>query len=120
MPLPLSDYASLIEPAWLAIILPVLLYPLSPWERVRVRGGSHVGLRRLSTNLPIVQVVAERISYVGLRRLSTNLPIVQVVAERISYVGLRRLSTNLPIVQVVAERISYVGLRRLSTNLPIA
>ena len=76
MPLPLSDYASLIEPAWLAIILPVLLYPLSPWERVRVRGGSHVGLRRLSTNLPIVQVVAERISYVGLRRLSTNLQVV--------------------------------------------
>ncbi len=39
MPLPLSDYASLIEPTWLTIILPVLLYPLSLWERARVRGA---------------------------------------------------------------------------------
>ena len=39
MPLPLSDYASLIEPTWLAIIFLMLLYPLSPWERVRMRGG---------------------------------------------------------------------------------
>ncbi len=38
MPLPLSDYASLIEPTRLAIILLMPLYPLSPWERVRVRG----------------------------------------------------------------------------------
>ncbi len=37
MPLPLSDYASLIEPTRLTIILPVLLYPLSLWERARVR-----------------------------------------------------------------------------------
>ncbi len=29
MPLPLSDYASLIEPTRLTIIFPVLLYPLS-------------------------------------------------------------------------------------------
>ncbi len=34
MLLPLSDYASLIEPVWLAIIFPVPLYPLSLWERV--------------------------------------------------------------------------------------
>jgi len=44
MPLPSSDYASLIEPTWLttftsiespwlAIISPVPLYPLSRWER---------------------------------------------------------------------------------------
>ncbi len=33
MPLPLSDYASLIEPTRLVIIFPVLLYPLSLWER---------------------------------------------------------------------------------------
>lgn len=50
MPLPLSDYASLIEPTWLtiftsiespwlAIISPVLFYSLSLWERVRVRGA---------------------------------------------------------------------------------
>ncbi len=32
MLLPLSDYASLIEPTWLAIIFPMLLYPLSFWE----------------------------------------------------------------------------------------
>ncbi len=38
MPLPLSDYASLIEPVWLAIIFPVPLYPLSLWERVRGAG----------------------------------------------------------------------------------
>lgn len=38
MPLPLSDYASLIEPTWLAIIFPMPLYPLSLWERARVRG----------------------------------------------------------------------------------
>ncbi len=42
MPLPLSDYASPIEPTWLAIIFPVPLYPLSLWERARVRGaGCH-------------------------------------------------------------------------------
>ena len=42
MPLPLSDYASLIEPTWLAIIFQVPLYPLSLWERARVRGaGCH-------------------------------------------------------------------------------
>lgn len=35
MPLPLSDYASLIEPTWLAIIFPVLLYPLFRGEGVR-------------------------------------------------------------------------------------
>ncbi len=46
----LSDYASLIEPAWLmvlrlaesawlAIISPKQHYPLSLWERVRVRGS---------------------------------------------------------------------------------
>ena len=39
MPLPLSDYASLIEPTRLTIILPVPLYPLSLWERARVRGA---------------------------------------------------------------------------------
>jgi hypothetical protein len=33
MPLPLSDYASLIEPVWLAIIPPMPLYPLSLRER---------------------------------------------------------------------------------------
>ena len=33
MPLPLSDYASLIEPTWLAIISPMRFYPLSRWER---------------------------------------------------------------------------------------
>ena len=33
MPLPLSDYASLIEPTRLAIIFPMLLYPLSLRER---------------------------------------------------------------------------------------
>ncbi len=38
MPLPLSDYASLIEPTQLAIIFPVLLYPISLRERARVRG----------------------------------------------------------------------------------
>ena len=43
MPLPLSDYASLIEPAWLAIIFLVPFYPLSPWERVRVRGARMLG-----------------------------------------------------------------------------
>ena len=39
MPLPLSDYASLIEPTRLTIILLVPLYPLSLWERARVRGA---------------------------------------------------------------------------------
>ena len=39
MPLPLSDYASLIEPTWLASIFPMPLYPLSLWERARVRGN---------------------------------------------------------------------------------
>lgn len=39
MPLPLSHYASPIGPAWLAIIFPMLLYPLSLWERARVRGN---------------------------------------------------------------------------------
>ncbi|RAJ00034.1 hypothetical protein DEU50_12037 [Aeromonas salmonicida] len=39
MPSPLSDYASLIEPTRLAIIFPMLLYPLSLWERARVRGA---------------------------------------------------------------------------------
>ncbi|CAJ1762979.1 hypothetical protein OPFLODJI_00231 [Aeromonas hydrophila] len=33
MQLPLSDYVSLIEPTWLAIIFSMLLYPLSRWER---------------------------------------------------------------------------------------
>ena len=50
MPLPLSDYASLIEPTWLAIILLVLLYPLSPWERARVRAGRD---RTLLTNFEL-------------------------------------------------------------------
>lgn len=39
MLLPLSDYASLIEPAWLAIISPVLLYPLSLSGRGLGEGG---------------------------------------------------------------------------------
>ncbi len=39
MPLPLPDYVSPIESAWLAIIFPVPLYPLSLWERARVRGA---------------------------------------------------------------------------------
>lgn len=33
MPLPLSDYASLIEPTWLAIISSMLFAALSRWER---------------------------------------------------------------------------------------
>ncbi len=40
MPLPLTDYASLIEPTQLASIFPIPLYPLSLWERARVRGTS--------------------------------------------------------------------------------
>ncbi len=51
MPLPLSDYASLIEPTWLAIIFPVPLYPLSLWERARVRGAGWHNMLHLVTPL---------------------------------------------------------------------
>ncbi|BBU06637.1 hypothetical protein WP9W18E04_39760 [Aeromonas veronii] len=39
MPLPQSDYASLIEPTRLTIISPMLHNSLSLWERARVRGA---------------------------------------------------------------------------------
>lgn len=47
MPLPLPDYVSPIESAWLAIIFPVLLYPLSLW----VRGAGWHNMLHLVTPL---------------------------------------------------------------------